>query len=76
MLKASEMKIVTNTEAQAAQDEVNRLLSKDWTLHGDLKVISHCGALTYAQALVKLQAFEPPGASPIAQPGGPGLFMR
>ena len=75
MLKASEMKIVTSDNATSAQDEVNRLLSKDWTLHGDLKVVSHCGSMTYAQALVKLMAFEPPGASAITQPGGP-LIMR
>lgn len=75
MLKASEMRIVTGDQPSQVQDEINRLLSKDWTLHGDLKVVHITTGLTYAQALVKLMAFEPPGASPIAQPGGP-LIMR
>lgn len=75
MLKASEMKIVTSDQPSGAQDEVNRLLSKDWTLHGDLKVVHTTTGLTYVQALVKLMTFEPPGVSAIAQPGGP-MLMR
>ena len=78
MLKAAEMKVVTGDNPSPFQDEVNRLLSKEWTLHGDLKIISTASTptgLIYLQALVKLMAFEPPSASPIAQPGVP-LIMR
>lgn len=81
MLKASEMKIVSGDQLQVVQDEINRLLSKDWTLHGDFKATlafensesGYASRLFYVQALVRLQAFEPPAPSPIAV-GGPNLF--
>ena len=75
MFKASEMRIVSGDAPATVVEEVNRLLTKDWTLHGDLKVV-HCSTgMNYVQALVKLAAFEPPGASGITQMGGP-LIMR
>jgi hypothetical protein len=76
MLKASEIRIVVNTDSNQAQEEINRLLSKDWALHGDLKVVHSSSGLSYTQALVRLMAFEPPGVSAIAQPGGPMILGR
>ena len=76
MLKAKEVKIVSNTELDAFQNELNRLLTgrDPWTLHGDLKVIWGSSQFTYVQAVVRLEPMEMPGMGQV-MPGGVPLIM-
>jgi hypothetical protein len=62
MLKATEIKMVTATNLEMFQENINKLLKDNWTLHGEIKAVSHNGGMTYIQPMVKLEMFEPGGS--------------
>jgi|PlaIllAssembly_1097288.scaffolds.fasta_scaffold84247_1 hypothetical protein len=77
MLKAVEMKLITDTSPTVVVDQVNRLLAQDsWTLHGDFKIVASTSGLVYSQVMVKLQPMEFPGSSLVGGGGPPIMIPR
>jgi hypothetical protein len=54
--RVTEYKLVSTQGVSELDETVNRLLARGWVPHGDTKVVYGSAQLTYAQAMVKVEA--------------------